>query len=116
MDAEVELFGLVSINHLPAPSIQAPTINAIDYSLSWMGHITQYLTTGELPTDRAVARKLQYQAPRHVMMEGKLYHRGLSMPYLRCISGTEMSAIMHEVHEGFCGDHTAGLSLSKKIL
>ena len=50
------------------------------------------------------------------MMDGKLYHRGLSMPYLRCVSGTELSAIMHEVHKGFCEDHTAGPSLSKKIL
>ena len=72
-DAEAELFGLVPMNHLPVPSIQAPTINTIDYSLSWMGPIIQYLTTGELPTDRAAARKLQYQAHRYVMMEGKLY-------------------------------------------
>ena len=38
------------------------------------------------------------------------------MPYLRCVSETELSAIMHEVHEGFCGDHIARPSLSKKIL
>ena len=115
-DAEAELAGLVPVNHLPIPSIRAPTVDTVDHSASWMGLLIRYLSTGEVPNDRAAARKLLYQAHRYVMMDGKLYRRGLSMPYLRCVSGTELGAIMYEVHEGFCGDHTAGPSLSKKIL
>ncbi|XP_062086113.1 uncharacterized protein LOC133792214 [Humulus lupulus] len=98
-DAEAEIFGLISINHLLAPSIQAPMINAIDYSTTWMGPIIHYLTTRGLPADKVAARKLQYQDPRYVMVEGKLYCIGLSMPYLQCVSRNEMSAIMHDVHE-----------------
>ena len=81
-DAEAELFGLVPINHPPIPSILTSTINVVNYSTSWMGPIIQYLATGGLPTDRAAARKLQYQVHRYVMVDEKLYRRGLSMPYL----------------------------------
>ena len=115
-DAEGELAGLVPVNHLPVPSIKAPAVHTVDHSTSWMGPLIRYLTAGEVPDNRAAAKKLRYQVHRYVMMDEKLYRWGLSMPYLRCVSGTELSAIMHEVHEGFCGDHTAGPSLSKMIL
>ncbi|XP_062089480.1 uncharacterized protein LOC133796014 [Humulus lupulus] len=84
-DAEMDLSGMVSINHLPIPSIRTSTINTIDHSTSWMGPIIHYLTTGGLPADRAVARKLQYQVHRYVMIDEKLYRRGLYMPYLRLL-------------------------------
>ena len=116
-DPEIEQYGLVPIGHLEAPSTETQGVNAIiDHSHSWIGPILRFLTTGELPTDIADARKLQYQAPRYVVMDGKLYRRGLSIPFLRCVAGTEVSTIIHEIHGGFCGDHTSGLSLSKKIL
>ncbi|XP_062100255.1 uncharacterized protein LOC133806145 [Humulus lupulus] len=39
-DVEAELLGLVPINHLPVPSNQAPVINTVDYSTSWMGPLS----------------------------------------------------------------------------
>ena len=38
------------------------------------------------------------------------------MPLLRCVSKEKAKELMREVHEGFCGDHAGGQSLSKKIL
>ena len=38
------------------------------------------------------------------------------MPLLRCITPKKAREMMREVHEGFCGDHAEGKSLSKKIL
>uniref|UniRef100_A0A803QCW3 Integrase catalytic domain-containing protein n=1 Tax=Cannabis sativa TaxID=3483 RepID=A0A803QCW3_CANSA len=38
------------------------------------------------------------------------------MSYLRSIARIEISNVMHEIHEGFSGDHTSGPSLSKKII
>ncbi|KAM6569212.1 hypothetical protein CsatB_017197 [Cannabis sativa] len=49
-------------------------------------------------------------------MDGKLYRREVSMPYLRCIARTEISSVIHEIHGGFCRNHTYEPSLSKKIL
>uniref|UniRef100_A0A803P434 Integrase zinc-binding domain-containing protein n=1 Tax=Cannabis sativa TaxID=3483 RepID=A0A803P434_CANSA len=61
-----------------------------------------------------------YEGPvvgsRYVIMDGKLYRREESMPYLTCIARTEISSVIHEIHGGFCGNHTSEPSLSKKIL
>ena len=38
------------------------------------------------------------------------------MPLLRCVTPPEDKNIIGEIHEGFCGDHTGGHSLSKKII
>ena len=38
------------------------------------------------------------------------------MPLLRCVPQEEAARPLSEVHDGFCGNHAAGQSLSKKIL
>ena len=81
-----------------------------------MTPIVEYLKTGVLPKDRNQARKLMYQLPRYTILDGKLYRRGYSMPLLRCVTPPEAKKIIEEIHEGFCGDHTGGHSLSKKII
>ena len=38
------------------------------------------------------------------------------MPLLRCVTPPEAKKNLEEIHEGLCGDHTGGHSLSKKII
>ena len=71
---------------------------------------------GVLPADRNKARTLQRQAARYILVNGVLYRRGYFMPLLRCVTPKKAKELMKEVHEGFCGDHAGGQSLSKKIL
>ena len=81
-----------------------------------MQPLAEYLTSGALPQDNNSAQKLLYQPPWYILMDGRLYRRSYSMPLLRCVSAQEANFILREVHEGFCGDHAGGHSLSKKIL
>ena len=83
---------------------------------TWMTPIVEYLETGILPAEWNKAQKLMYQIPRYTIVEGRLYRRGYSMPLLRCVTPPEAKKILEEIHEGFCGDHTGGHSLSKKII
>ena len=50
------------------------------------------------------------------MVDEVLYRRGHSLPLLRCVLPEEAKAILQEVHEGFCGDHTGGQSLALKVM
>ena len=88
----------------------------IETEPTWMTPIVNYLENGFLPKDRNQARKLMYQLPRYTILDGRLYRRGYSMPLLRCVTPPEAKKIIEEIHEGFCGDHTGGHSLSKKII
>ena len=50
-----------------------------------MTPIMEYLTTGRLLEERKDTRKILYQAPRYVIVDGILYRRGHSLPLLRCV-------------------------------
>ena len=51
-----------------------------------------------------------------MLINDVLYKRSYTLPYLRCLAPEEAMCVMIEVHEGVCGNHTAGRSLAYKIL
>ncbi|KAI3465522.1 hypothetical protein Pfo_022185 [Paulownia fortunei] len=67
---------------------------------SWKDNIIQYLTTGELPINPADARKLKTKASRFLIIDGELYKRGFSQPYLKCLTPTKANYVLREIHEG----------------
>ncbi|XP_062104288.1 uncharacterized protein LOC133815465 [Humulus lupulus] len=117
MTKDVELINVVPIDYLESLSISAlDEVESIQPQDGWMEPIVKYLISRELPRDKKAARKLLYQVLRYIIMDNRLYRRGYSMALLRCVSKQEANLILQEVHEGFCGDHVGGQSLSKKIL
>ena len=81
-----------------------------------MDPIIKYLKHGELSNDPTVARKVKCQAPHYILIEEKLYKRSHYSPLLKCLTPTEADYAMREVHEGICGNHLGGQTLSYKIL
>uniref|UniRef100_A0A2N9G201 Integrase catalytic domain-containing protein n=1 Tax=Fagus sylvatica TaxID=28930 RepID=A0A2N9G201_FAGSY len=69
-----------------------------------------------LPDDRHEARRLKVRASRFLMLQGTLYKRGFSLPYLRCLAPDEANYVMREIHEGVCGDHSGARALQRKIV
>jgi len=49
------------------------------------------------------------------LSKNSLYRRGVSDPYLLCIFGPEVEIVMSEVHEGLCGSHSSGRTMTFKI-
>jgi hypothetical protein len=91
-------------------------MSPIDVSSSWMTPITNYLEEGTLPSDPVEARKLKVRSARFTLIQGTLYKRGFSLPYLRCLDKTEADYVMREVHEGICGNHSGARSLVPKLI
>ena len=52
----------------------------------WTDPIRLYIATGELPDDRNRAHKIQIQSDRFSLVDGQLYKRSLSGPYLKCLT------------------------------
>jgi ribonuclease HI/transposase InsO family protein len=73
----------------------------------------QYLHRGELPLDKAEARRLARRAKSFVLLgdEKELYHRSPSGILQRCISVAEGQALLQEIHSGACGHHVAPRAL-----
>uniref|UniRef100_A0A2N9EQY5 Uncharacterized protein n=1 Tax=Fagus sylvatica TaxID=28930 RepID=A0A2N9EQY5_FAGSY len=97
-------------------SLQTTEVNPIHAEISWMTPIISYLREGTLPDNRHEARRLKVRASRFLMLQGTLYKRGFSLPYLRCLAPDEANYVMREIHEGVCGDHSGARALQRKIV
>ncbi|KAL5577814.1 hypothetical protein UlMin_019513 [Ulmus minor] len=79
-----------------------------------MTPIVRYLIRNELPKDKNEARRLRAKATRFTIHDGKLLKRSFLGPYLRCITPTETSHVLSELHQGECGNHSRGCSLANR--
>ncbi|XP_020422651.1 uncharacterized protein LOC109949950 [Prunus persica] len=106
----------IHIEFLAQPSTQAPLICTIDHSPTWMDPILQFLQNQTLPANPAEARRVRHRSARYLIINGSLYKRGFSLPYLRCLTPEEGHYVLREIHEGICGNHSGARSLSHKAI
>jgi ribonuclease HI len=76
--------------------------NGVTPNRNWQTPYLQYLHRGELPLDRAEARRLAWRAKSFVLLddEKELYHRSPSGILQRCISIAEGQELLQEIHSG----------------
>jgi len=112
----------ISVEHITNPSVQQPIGGS---------YATIYLTRVEgphhclsenraLPYNRAEARKLQHLATMWPFLEDILFKKSCfrlhSDPCLRCLESDKARKVMQEIHDGDCGNHSGGRSLTHKVI
>ncbi|KAI5442923.1 hypothetical protein KIW84_011814 [Lathyrus oleraceus] len=107
-----EILPRPSIDKLPPPL----EVNAIGDAHCWMTPIYNYLTRDELPADPKEATTVKRRACSYVLLEGKLYRRGFSIPLLKCVEEEKVPDILGEIHRGINAQHLGGRSLARKAL
>jgi hypothetical protein len=87
--------------------------NGVTPNLNWQTPYLEYLLQGELPLDKAEARRLARRAKSFVLLgdEKELYHRSPSGILQRCISVAQGQELLQEIHSGACGHHAAPRAL-----
>ena len=82
-----------------------------------MDPIVLFLREDILPEDKSEADKVRRKAPRFWLSgDQKLYNHSFSGPYLLCIHLKTSKLLFEELHEGICGIHTGGRSLSHRAI
>ena len=82
-----------------------------------MDLIMLFLKNDILPEEKGEADKVWSKAPWFWLSEDqKLYTRSFSEPYLLCIHPKAVEPLLDELHEGICGSHMGGRSLSHMAL
>ena len=82
-----------------------------------MDAISLFLEKDVLPEEKSEVDKIRRKAPRFWLSEDKkLYKRSFSRPYLLCVHPKASETLLEEFHEGVCGSHTGGRSLSHRAL
>jgi ribonuclease HI len=87
--------------------------NGVPPNRNWQTPYLQYLHRGELPLDRAEARRLARRAKSFILLgdEKELYHRSPSGILQRCISTTEGQKLLQEIQSEACSHHAAPRAL-----
>jgi ribonuclease HI len=87
--------------------------NGVAPNQNWQTPYLEYLLRGELPLDKAEARRLARRAKSFVLLgdEKELYHRSPSGILQQCIFVTEGQELLQEIHSGACGHHAAPRAL-----
>ena len=87
MASQEDLGRLVSIEHLPEPSINinSEEVFPVMSEPSWMDPIWDYLMDRTLSSDPKEASKLRTRSARFTIHRGTLYKRGFITPILKCV-------------------------------
>ena len=88
----------------------------VEHTPCWVDPILEYLTKGKIPEDKNEARRIKYQANRYTVIDEKLYRRGYTMPYFRCLRPDKADHVLREIHEGVYGNYSGKRSLAQKAL
>ena len=90
-------------------------VHEVKVGPSWMDPIVKFLKDDILPKEKSKAEKIQRNATEFWLSEDhKLYKHSYSRPYLLCIHPEASKLLLEELHEGICGSHTGGRSLSHR--
>jgi transposase InsO family protein len=83
--------------------------NGVAPNQNWQTPYLQYLLRGELPLDKAEARRLAWRAKSFVLLgdEKELYHRSPSGILQRRISVAQGQELLQEIHSRACGHSTS---------
>jgi hypothetical protein len=87
--------------------------NGVAPNQNWQTPYLEYLLRGELPLDKAEARRLARRAKSFVLLgdEKELYHCSSLGILQRCISVAQGQELLQEIHSGACGHHAAPRTL-----
>ncbi|BFG28967.1 hypothetical protein CerSpe_152410 [Prunus speciosa] len=88
----------------------------IDEDPSWQDPIIDYLVNENLPTNKSEARKVQQKAARYYMQDDKLIRKSYSSHHLTYIKYHQALEVLFKIHDGECGNHSWGRSLTQKAL
>ncbi|XP_021757444.1 uncharacterized protein LOC110722484 [Chenopodium quinoa] len=91
-------------------------MNCIMRGREWYDDILAYKVQNVLPTDKNEAQKIKKDSIWFIIFQGILYKRGFSLPLRRCLTAYESERLIEEIHEGDCGNHSGGRSMSLEAM
>ncbi|KAL0386500.1 UNVERIFIED_CONTAM: hypothetical protein Slati_4598600 [Sesamum latifolium] len=83
--------------------------------VSWKEEVVRFLTEGIEPENEKDVKNLRRKASHFVMIDGELYKRGFSQPFLKCLTPEKGNYVLRKIHEGICENHIGGKALEGRL-
>lgn len=91
----------VLVEVLTERSIDEQRVNTLAATRdTWMIPLTKYLQHGILPDNHGEGRKIHVKAPSYALVNGELYRKGFTMPWLKSMDEARGKEALQEVHTG----------------
>ena len=87
------------------PSIEGLHVSHVQSTSNWMDPILDYIKDRRFPSYSSEARKIEFRSSRFTILNDKLYKKGFSLPYLKCLDSEGTMYVFQEIHEGIYGNH-----------
>jgi hypothetical protein len=81
---------------------------------SWAEPFSNYLLSGDLPLNKAEARRLQRRVQAYTIINSELYKCSVSGIFQKCVEPKEGRELLKEIHQGECGHHASSRALVAK--
>ena len=111
---------IILVKDLYKPSVtkrEVIHVHHVRVEPSWLDPLILFLKEDILPEEKNEADKIRRNVSRFWLSEDqKLYKRFFSGPYLLCVHPEASEIILEKLHEGICGSHTGGRSLSHRAI
>ncbi|XP_065616385.1 uncharacterized protein LOC136061896 [Quercus suber] len=111
---------VITVENLNTPTLitgDSLQVNQVNSTRSWMDPLLLFLEKDILPEDKSEAEKIRRKAPWFWLSEDKKLYKGFfSGLYLLCVHPEASEVLLEELHEGICGSHTGGRSLSHRTI
>ncbi|XP_020211548.1 uncharacterized protein LOC109796275 [Cajanus cajan] len=102
---------------LHSPSLDDKIVNVNDNEeRGWMADIWNHLKEGTLPKDKDEARKVRMRSAKFIIIDDELFKRGISTPLLKCLTTSQATYVIKEIHQGICGMHSGARSMAARVL
>lgn len=88
----------------------------IQLKKTWMTSIQEYLATRAKPEEKKERRKLKNEAARYTIIEGELYKRSFTMPYLKCLGEKEAEYALRKLYKGICGNYLGAKTIAHNLI
>ena len=87
----------------------------VDWRIPFIDFIKEQMLPLEVKKESMEATRLIRRSKNYVLIDDKLYKQGTGSGILmKCISTEDGIAILHEIHDGSCGNHAASRTLVGK--
>ncbi|XP_023768988.1 uncharacterized protein LOC111917544 [Lactuca sativa] len=107
----------VLVEVLRERSIDEQQVNTLTPAgTTWMTPFQEYLQRGVLSDDHDEARKIRINASSYAIVNGELYKKRFTYPWLKCADQAKGEDILQEAHSGQVGADEGARALTGKVL
>jgi hypothetical protein len=110
-DPSNEVYVLSLLEGYGADEADVMDVEPAPVKADWRDKYVAWMARGELPSDRAEARRIARMAKSFALVDGELYKRAASCILQRCVPIPKGRELLRDIHAGICAHHATPRTL-----